>query len=185
MAMMQHDPELTLKGLNVSTLAWVEQEYHRTVHGDLKTTPLDAMIRGNHVERPCPGVEELRFAFTQKVPRTQRRSDGTLSLEGIRFEVPSHLRHVNRLWVRFRRWDLSSATIVDERDYKAILAHIRPIDKTKNADGRRRVLEATMQEVVKATIEAPPLLQKIMSDFAATGLPPVYIPHEEEVSCGK
>jgi transposase InsO family protein len=185
MAMMQHNPELTLKDLNVTTLAWVEQEYHRSVHSDLKTTPLDAMLKGNCVERPCPDVEQLRFAFTQKVPRTQRRSDGTLSLEGIRFEVPSHLRHVNRLWVRFRRWDLSSATIVDERDYKAILAHIRPVDKTKNADGRRRTLEATIEESVKVSIEAPPLLQKIMADFAATGLPPAYIPHEEEVACDK
>ena len=187
MAMLQQVPQLSLKDLNVATLAWVEQEYHRTDHHDLKTTPLEAMLAGNRVDRPCPESSFLRFVFTSKTTRIQRRSDGTISLDGIRFEVPSRLKHIKRLRVRFRPWDLSSAILVDERDSKKILAHIQPIDKAKNADGRRRTLEP-IEAAVLASAEGnpyPPLMQKIMADYAATGLPPAYIPHDEVAHDGK
>ena len=39
--------------------------------------------------------------------RTQRRSDGTLTLDGVRFELPGRLHHLTRVAVRYARWDLS------------------------------------------------------------------------------
>jgi putative transposase len=114
--------------------------------------------------------------------RIQRRSDGTISLQGVRFEVPSHLKHCHKLWIRYRRWDMSSASVVDNRDHKKILAHIQPIDKTKNADGNRRSLEVQAPPIGKTSEnQYPPLLGKMLADYAATGLPPSYIPHDDEV----
>ena len=35
MAMLEGEPELTLERLNPATWAWIEQEYHRTVHTEI------------------------------------------------------------------------------------------------------------------------------------------------------
>ena len=40
MAMLEGEQALTLEQLSEATQAWVEQEYHRTVHTELKATPL-------------------------------------------------------------------------------------------------------------------------------------------------
>ena len=50
-----------------------------------------------------------------EVTRTQRKSDGTITVEGIRYEVPSIYRTLIRLSVRVARWDLSSIDLVDPR----------------------------------------------------------------------
>jgi hypothetical protein len=61
------------------------------------------------------------------------------------------------------------------------------VDKTKNADGQRRSLEAIAQaDAVAATATPPageagmaPLLRKLVAEYAATGLPPAYLPKGE------
>ena len=181
LAMMQNDPEMTLTKLNYNTTFWVSQEYHHNRNRELRATPIEILTTGEGVDRPCPPDETLRFAFTHKVCRTQRRSDGTLSLENVRFEVPSHLRHINRLWVRYRRWDLSSAAIVDERDKTVILANIYPQDKTKNANGQRRLLESEPFKTLRPQITTSPLLEEILEKWKKTGLPAAYTPTSEEV----
>ena len=128
-----------------------------------------------------PSAEELRRAFRVKFTRTQRRSDGTVSLFSCRFEVPSRFRHLERLCVRAARWDLRTAELVDERS-GAALATLWPLDKTRNADGQRRVLPD--HAVPVATAAAPaggiaPLLKDLVARYAATGLPPAYLPHHE------
>lgn len=40
MAMLEGEVSLTIDALNLSTQAWVEQEYHRTVHSEIDATPL-------------------------------------------------------------------------------------------------------------------------------------------------
>ncbi|EKD35145.1 MAG: transposase, degenerate [uncultured bacterium] len=69
----------------------------------------------------------------------QRKSDGTLQISGVRFEVPARFRHLDRLHVRFPGWDLSQAYLVDERT-GLLLATIRPLDKVKNSQGKRRLI---------------------------------------------
>jgi transposase InsO family protein len=46
MPMLEGEPVLTLELLNRATQAWVEQEYHRTVHGELGKTPLQRYLEG-------------------------------------------------------------------------------------------------------------------------------------------
>jgi transposase InsO family protein len=100
-------PTLRLGLLNEATQAWVELEYHRTPHGETGEPPLARFLAGPDVLRPSPSTEALRATFTTEQTRAQRRSDGTVTVEGVRFEVPARLAHLPRLTVRFARWDLS------------------------------------------------------------------------------
>ena len=74
-----------------------------------------------------------------EVSRTQRKSDGTLTVAGVRYELPSAYRTLLRPTVRVARWDLSSVDLVDPRR-GTHLATLFPVDKERNADGRRRAL---------------------------------------------
>lgn len=180
-AMLEGCEELTLDLLNEATQAWVEMEYNRAVHSEIGCSPLTRYLEGPEVGRESPSSEQLRRAFRAEVGRTQRRSDGTISLEGRRFEVPSRYRHLERLRVRYARWDLRSVDLLDPRS-GVILCALYPLDKTANADGRRRRLgpapEAGGPEggVAVPGPGVAPLLRKLMADYAATGLPPAYLP---------
>jgi len=190
MAMLEGLEELTLARLNEATQAWVELEYNHARHSELGCSPLARYLEGPDVGRPAPTSAELRRAFRAEVRRTQRRSDGTISIEGRRFEIPSRFRHVQRVVVRYARWDLRSADLIDPHS-RAVLCAIYPLDKARNASGERRRLE-DVAESTEACEPAPPqpgmapLLRKLIADYAATGLPPAYLPHaidkEEEES---
>jgi putative transposase len=178
LAMLEGEPELTLERLNEATQAWVELEYHRRVHTELGCTPLERYLAGPDVGRASPSSEELRRAFRATVHRTQRRSDGTLSLEGRRFEVPARYWHLARLRVRYARWDLGTVDLVDPQSQQVLCA-LYPLDKAANADGQRRRLAPPAPAPLDARPPAPtlaPLLRKLMADYAATGLPPAYLP---------
>jgi putative transposase len=180
LAMLEGEPNLSLEQLNVATQAWVTQEYQRTVHSELGATPLERYLAGPNVGRECPGSEDLRAAFRIEVKRKQRRSDGTLSLQGQRFELPSRLRHLSEVYLRYARWDLSRVDLVDPRS-GAILSPVRPLDKAANADAQRRRVEPinAAPSLAPATGVAP-LLKQMIADYAATGLPPAYLPTPEE-----
>src|SRR5262249_44721307 len=142
--------------------------------------PLERYLEGPDVSRPSPDSEALRRAFRMEVTRTQRRSDGTVTAFGVRFEVPSAYRALVHLRLRVARWDLSSVHLVDPRS-GAHLSTLLPLDKLKNADRARRVLPDVI--VPPAPSRKPPgiapLLRQQMADYAATGLPPAYLPRNE------
>jgi len=178
--------ELTLAALNEATLAWVEMEYNRKVHRETAQSPLCRYLDDRSVGRPAPEVRCLQEAFTAEVTRVQRRSDGTVSLEGVRFEVPSRYGHLPRLALRYASWDLSRALLCDPKS-GAVLCRLYPQDKTKNGEGRRARRSgpdgpSSRQGPPEQAPPAPgmaPLLEKIMRDYAATGLPPAYLPGPE------
>ena len=123
----------------------------------------------------------MRRAFRIEVTRTQRLSDGTVSLDGRRFEVPSQFGHLEHLQLRYARWDLSCVDLVDKRT-GVVLCPLYPLDKTANASGKRRVRTNPMAPAPQPSDrgEMAPLLKKLLVDFAATGLPPPYLPSENE-----
>ncbi len=132
------------------------------------------------MSRPSPSSDALRAAFTTEETRTQRRSDGTVSVASIRFEVPARFRHVERLTVRYARWDLSYVLLVDGKR-GTVLDRLYPLDKTKNADGIRRPLAPITTDPPAAAAEpgVAPLLEKLMHQYRATGLPPAYLPKDD------
>lgn len=176
--MLEGVRDLTLEQLNHATQAWVEMEYHRKRHGEIGQSPLQRFLEGKSVGRDSPDALALRQAFAVQERRRQRKSDGTVSIEGVRFEIASRFRHTERLVVRYASWDLTHVWLVDGQT-GAVVARIYPQDKHRNADGRRRSLEPVYDvEVPKAPEQSgpAPLLAKLMADYAETGLPPAYIP---------
>jgi hypothetical protein len=173
--MLEGVPDLTLELLNRATLAWLELEYNRKLHSEIGTTPLARFLEGPSVLRPSPSSDELRRAFRREESRTQRRSDGTVSIDGVRFEIPSRYRALARPTVRWSSWELSTAELVDGRT-GVHLATLLPLDKEKNADALRRVIDTEPDEAsAAAPVGIAPLLREMMSEYAATGLPPAYL----------
>jgi len=183
-AMLENVADLSLARLNEITQAWVEGEYNRKRHSELGTTPLRRFLDGKDVGRPSPTSEALRQAFCAQEHRTQRKSDGTISLEGRRFELPSRYRHLDHVTLRFASWDLSWVHLVDERT-GTVVCRLYPLDKAVNADGLRRTLEPLVEATASSALPAPampPLLAKLVAEQADTGLPPAYLPKDERAA---
>jgi hypothetical protein len=184
MAMLEGETALTLELLNQATQAWVEQEYHRTQHSELQATPLARYLAGPSVARPCPESAVLGDVFRIEVVRRVRRADGTFSLAGRRFEIPARLRHLNDVHVRYARWDLSRVDLVDART-GAVLCPIKPLDKAANANGQRRRLTPAGQDLsALPPTGMAPLLRELLAEYAATGMPPAYLPSASEAAAG-
>lgn len=186
MAMLEHVPDLTLVFLNEATQAWVEYEYNRKIHSEIGEAPITRFLAGPEVTRACPDSDTLRLAFTRTDHRMQRKSDGTVVIEGRRFEVPNRYRHLTRIEVRYAGWDLGLVHLVDERT-GMVLCRLYPQDKTRNASGLRRSLDPLangsappLPTDVEPATGLPPLLARMLGQQAATGLPPPYLPKHEE-----
>jgi putative transposase len=176
-AMLEGCRDLTLAALNEATQAWVELEYNRSLHSEIGTTPLARFLAGANVGRASPSSEALRLAFMVQERRTQRRSDGTVSIAGRRFEVPSRYGHLERVSIRYASWDLSHVYLADEHE---VLCRIYPLDRQRNADGLRRVRDVPL--ALPEATAAPgiaPLLAQLIAEYRAAGLPPAYLPKSE------
>ena len=177
---------MTLERLNEVTQAWVEIEYNHAVHRETSSSPVERFAQAPDVLRDSPSSESLRDAFRLETKRIQRQSDGTISLEGVRFEIPARYRHFREVTVRYARWDLGRVDLVDERS-GTILAPIYPLDKAANADGRRAAIEPGGADVPtperpRTSGELPPLLKRILQEYSATGMPPAYLPKTSDSS---
>ena len=184
MEMLEGLPKLTLEFLNEATQAWAEIEYNRAEHREIKSSPVERFAQAPDVFRSSPSSDALRNAFRLEAARRQRRSDGTISLEGMRLEIPPRYRHFRDVAVRYARWDLGRVDLVDPQS-GAILAPIYPLDRSANADGRRATLDPDENETPaedsqsgtqRTDTELPPLLKKILEEYSATGIPPAYLP---------
>jgi hypothetical protein len=178
-------PDLSLALLNEATQAWVEHEYNRKVHSETGEAPIARFLAGPDVGRPSPDSNALRLAFTRFDTRTQRRSDGTIVIEGRRFEVPNRYRHLVRLEVRYASWDLALVHLVDERT-GTVLCRLFPQDKASNASGLRRSLDPIVPDAAKEQPPTPgpipgmaPLLARLIDKQTETGLPPAYLPKDD------
>ena len=133
--------------------------------------------------RSSPSSNALRDAFRLETQRRQRQSDGTISLDGVRFEIPARYRHFRDVVVRYARWNLGRVDLVDPRS-GTILSPLYPLDRAANADGRRAVVEpehnGTADDSQQREGELPPLLKQILEEFSATGMPPAYLPKQSK-----
>ena len=182
MRMLDGVADLTLETLNEVTQAWVEIEYNRSVHRETSSSPVERFAQSLHVLRPSPSSESLRDAFRLDTTRRQRQSDGTISLEGVRFEIPARYRHFRDITVRYARWNLGRVDLVDPRRDRFSRPSTRstkvrtptaaaplsslPLDVPANESGADKSKNG----------ELPPLLKRILQEYSATGLPPAYLP---------
>lgn len=186
-AMLENVAHLTLQTLNELTLVWVEQSYHRSPHKEIGVTPLSRYIKGKSVSRPCVNSQALRRAFRLQATRRQRRTDGTISVQAKRFEIPARYQHLEQILVRYARWDMTTLEMIDPHTQDP-LCTLFPLDKTANATGERRRLVSPTQaqkKNVQPPTDLPPYLEKLKADFAATGRPPAYLPKHEKSKIGE
>ena len=189
MEMLDGHADLTLDFLNEATQAWVEIEYNRAVHRETSTSPVERFAQAPDVLRTSPSSDALREAFRLKASRRQRAGDGTISLDGVRFEIPSRYRHFRDVVVRYARWNLSRVDLIDPRS-GATLAPIYPLDRIANADGQRLLFELDTSNVPaddsqRSDNELPPLLKKILAEYSSTGMPPAYLPKAPDPKKGE
>ena len=96
----------TLQELNESLWAWLEQVYHGHVHRETEETPWARYSAGlARGEVRSADAETLRRAFLWREKR-QVHKDGTLSLQGNRYQTDAHLAG-RQLELRFDPFDLS------------------------------------------------------------------------------
>jgi hypothetical protein len=75
---------------------------------------------------------------------------------------------------------LSGVDLIDARSGQ-VLCPVRPLDKAANAEAlRRRVDPKTPETSPMPATGIAPLLKKMIADYAATGLPPAYLPTEKD-----
>jgi len=190
MEMLGGVTELSLALLNEATQAWVEIEYNRRTHREICCSPVERFAQASDVLRASPSSSTLRNAFRMEGSRTQRQSDGTISVEGVRFEIPARYRHFRKVSVRYARWDLSRVDLIDPRS-GTILSPLYPLDRKANADGGRLLFEPDgagtqadagarpdqgRPDQERPEEQLPPLLKRLLAEYAATGLPPAYLP---------
>ncbi len=178
LAMLEHEKDLVLSKLNFATQAWVEGDYNRNQHRQLnKNSPLEVWLKGPDVSRSSPDLEKLKDAFTHQITRRQRRSDGTISIKNIRFEIPSRFNHLSRITIRYASWDLRKVAMFDPLSGTK-LCRLYPIDMQQNANRTRRLKEKPFplsSETCKAKTPAP-YLEELIQDYKNTGLPAGYLP---------
>jgi len=178
MPMLDGVQELTLKSLNDATLAWVEGEYNHRLHRELGCSPVHRLVNTKSVARPVPQSDVIRRAFRRTITRSQRQSDGTVSVTGRRFEVPSRFRTLETVTLRYAAWDLTTVELVDPHTHVP-LCTLLPLDKQRNAESGRRALENIEVETSGQSHRAvgvAPLLQKHIEQQQALGTPPAYLP---------
>jgi len=174
MSQLENKENLTLNELNTATAAWVELGYNQYVHEEIKQTPLNYFLKGKNLHRECPGSDKLTLSFTRQKSRVPRRFDSTLTINGVRFELPWVYRNLPRVIVRFMEWNLSNAWLMDQEG-EQLVAVIFPQNSKENYFNRRKSVDGEENERVKVKDQIAPLLSQMMEDYAATGLPPAYI----------
>src|SRR5260370_15057421 len=165
--MLEGVADLTLDQLNQVSQPWVELEYNRKVHSEIAQTPLQRFLNDKNVAQPCPSTDKLQLAFTTEIRRIQRRSDRTLTVEGIRFQVPSRSAHLQELWLRYASWDLSTVYLADPKT-GVILCRIYPVDKKKNAEGLRAPRTSAPSCPPPSSPAMAPSLRKIIQHYTTT-----------------
>lgn len=181
LAMLIGQDDLTLEHLNELTMAWVEAGYNRDIHRETKMIPLDRYLQGNNVGLPSCDEETLKRAFRIDEFRRPRQSDKTIKIADILFRLPQRFWHLERILVRYARWDLSFVHIVDYASGKEII-RIYPVDKEKSADGERRQIETpipTSSEKKRTVL--PPYMQELVRQYQELTNKPLWVkPHTNQ-----
>lgn len=138
MAMLSKVKPLTLEFLNEASIAWLEQDYNGRFHSEVKAAPRSLWFSDDNVSRrPAPSSETLRRLFRRRVTRRQRHEDHTITLEGVRYQLPELVWGVDTLTVAYAAWNRDLVTIIDPFTEKE-LADIFPVDRVENAMRRTR-----------------------------------------------
>lgn len=143
----------TLAELNESFWAWLACIYHRREHGETGQTPL-ARFQADLDQVRSVDPQALQAAFLWREKRKVRK-DGTLSLQGNRYQVDAHLAG-RTVELRFDPFDLSTLELYLDGQH---LGHV-----TVFSQGRQRHIAV---ERLVTDPPAPPRPQSSLDYLAA------------------
>lgn len=156
---------LDIKCLNNMTQAWAEMEYNRSIHREIKSTPLDRYLSGTNVGLDSCDKETLDRSFRIDETRRLRTSDGTIRISDILFRVPPKYWSLPKLQVRYARWDLSFVHLIDYATGQE-LVRIYPVDKAENSGRPRRILDEPIEiSQEKTRTDLPPHLEHLLQRY--------------------
>ncbi len=180
MKMIENKKDLTLEELNRYTVVWTEKDYNHKTHDELKDTPANRFATGKNVGRSSKSFSDLKKVFCRDITRKQRRTDGTITIDTVRFEIPNRFRTLNELLIRYTPWDLSCAYIVDPKSTD-IIEKILPENRNRNYFQGRRTLSKISSETPESTPkdDIAPLLKKYLQEFEDIYKQLPYIPKDE------
>ncbi len=196
MKMLPKYKRLSLDVLNAVTQAWVEQDYHVKIHSEIKEKPLDRFFNSKSVLRPSPEYNDLKHSFRMVIIRTVRKTDATVTIDGIRFQIPQCYAHMDSVLLRYARWDLGEAEILCPDTQKSIYL-IYPLNKLANSNAVRKDIEEKLplQQSLSSedenefldlkTHQLPPLLAHCLEKYAKQYPLSGYIPlqkNEEKIN---
>jgi putative transposase len=131
------DPGLGRKGISPQTPCRTERYAH-----------CNAICKIPMWGRDSPGSTGIaQRPFGARAHAKQRRSDGTISLDGKRFEVPSRYRHLEYIHLHYAQWDPGGVDMVDERSQDPSVSPVFHWTNPPMPPDLRRVL-ATATEAV-------------------------------------
>ena len=90
--------------------------------------------------------------------------------------MPSQYHHMQDLHLRYASWDLSTIDLIDPR-HGTWLCALYPLDKSANGE-RRHVRPVKPPPTAD---EMAPLLKQLLGDAATSGLPPAFLPSNEDM----
>jgi transposase InsO family protein len=170
-AMAKKESQLTLHELNTYTAEWLEHKYNGKEHSETRKPPLSRFLSPRSVLRCDFSEETVRTAFMRNETRTVRVSDGTITLQGVRYQLPTAMRHLCRVRLRFAAWDKRIAYIEDERTGK-IIGSANPVDPVQNSNSHR----ASLPNVRHYSALKSPVLRSLEKNRQESGRPPGYRP---------
>ena len=178
-AMVDPDGPPDLAQLNDWTQAWIAADYHARTHREIRATPLERLQSSPGRGRPCPEPARLRFVFQRPVRRRQRFSDHTVTVKGVRYQVPPQWHHMESLTLRYASWDLSRADLVDPARQHVGLSVLRPVDPGRNAARPRRKTRSRAP-APEGPRPMAPYLQQMLEDRKARGGVAPWLPFGEK-----
>lgn len=136
MHMIPQNQPITLAELNRYTTAWILQDYHKSIHSELKETPENVFFNAQRVLERRVSKEMMDRAFRHKITRQVHKGTGSVQVDGVRFQLPKAYRHLKSVVLRYARWNLSSIELVDSQSGVHV-SDLYPVNKALNAMGRR------------------------------------------------
>jgi hypothetical protein len=113
-----------------------------------------------------------------EIRRTLRKQDSTITLDGVRFQIPQQYSHIDSILLRYSRWDLGEAEILCPDTHKS-LCLIYPLNKLENSNALRKNTESKVEQKNSSSFEEengefldlnthqiPPLLAHLLRQHA-------------------
>lgn len=132
----------TLDALNTRLWAWLEGQYNVTGHEGLAAkTPRDVWEGGADAVRFVEEPSRLEALFRVELVR-HARNDATVTLDGVTYEVPGHLRR-QKVTLRYSPVSPERIWVVDGGAEVAL----KPVEPEANAHRARRTLATTNRSI--------------------------------------